>query len=136
MDVIRTRPETRQAPAELFTGTVWIDQIAVGAAPSRLRVNSVHFTPSSRTAWHQHPYGQILYVTEGVGRVQQQGGLIQEVRAGDIIITEPGEWHWHGAAPTHFMTHLGLLEAGDDGADAEWGKHVTDDEYHEVPATE
>jgi quercetin dioxygenase-like cupin family protein len=20
----------------------------------------------------------------------------------------PGEWHWHGAAPDHFMTHLAM----------------------------
>jgi quercetin dioxygenase-like cupin family protein len=134
MDVIRIPPKSQQAPAERFTGTVWIDQVAVGAPPSRIRANHVHFTPRSRTAWHQHPYGQILHVIAGVGRVQQRGGPVQEIRAGDTVITAAGEWHWHGAGPDNFMTHLGVLEASDDGSDANWGEHVTDDQYHAVSA--
>ncbi len=129
MHVIRTRPDTAQGPAERFTGTVWIDQIAVASSPSRLRSNSVHFAPGARTAWHQHPYGQILHVTEGIGRVQERGGPVLEVRPGDTILTQPGEWHWHGAAPGNFMTHIGMHEAEDDGSDANWGDHVLDSEY-------
>lgn len=134
MHVIRTRPETTQGPGEWFTGAVWIDQVAVATRPSRLVANSVHFTPSARTAWHQHPCGQILHVTEGVGRVQVRGGPVLEVRAGDTILTQPGEWHWHGAAPRNFMTHLGMQEADDEGNAAQWGDHVTDAEYLTSPA--
>ena len=129
MHVIRTRPDTAHGPVERFTGTVWVDQIAVATAPSRLRSNSVHFAPGARTAWHRHPYGQILHVTEGVGRVQERGGPVHEVRAGDTVVTHPGEWHWHGAAPGNFMTHIGMHEAEDDGSDATWGDHVLDSEY-------
>ncbi|HSV66531.1 MAG TPA: cupin domain-containing protein [Mycobacteriales bacterium] len=133
MHVIRTRPESALGPAEWFTGTAWIDRIAVASAPSRLVANSVHFTPSARTAWHQHAYGQILHITEGVGRVQHRSGPVVEVRAGDTVVTLPGEWHWHGAAPHHFMTHLGMQEADDNGNAAEWGAHVTDAEYLAAP---
>lgn len=133
MHVIRTRPESAPGPGEWFTGTVWIDQIAVATAPSRLVANSVHFTPGARTAWHQHPCGQVLHVTEGIGRVQERDGAVLEVHAGDTVITQPGEWHWHGAAPHHFMTHLGMQETGDDGNAAEWGAHVTDTEYLAQP---
>lgn len=129
MHVIRTRPDTVQGPAERFTGSVWIDRVAVAELPSRMRSNCVHFAPGARTAWHQHPFGQILHVTEGAGRVQQRGGPVLEVRAGDTVVTRPEEWHWHGADPHHFMTHIGMHEARDDGHDAEWGEHVTDDEY-------
>jgi quercetin dioxygenase-like cupin family protein len=129
LGVVRTRPDTQQGPAGSFTGTVWFDQIAAGVPPSRLRAYTVHFSPGARTAWHTHPNGQILHVTEGVGRVQSRGGHVQEVRAGDTVVIEPGEWHWHGAAPHNLMTHLGLHELGDDGSDAEWGDHVTDAEY-------
>jgi len=129
MDVIRTRPDSQPGPADRFTGTVWIDPISIQDPPSRVRAFSVHFTPCARTAWHQHPRGQILHVLEGRGRVQQRGKPVEEVRAGDTIVTLPGEWPWHGAAPGSFMTHLAIQEADDDGIDAYWGEHTTDDEY-------
>jgi quercetin dioxygenase-like cupin family protein len=129
MQVIRTGPDSQSPPAERFTGTVWLDPIAVAALPSRLRISRVHFSPGARTAWHQHPLGQILHVLEGRGRVQQRGHPVEEFQAGDTIITLPGEWHWHGAAPGTFMTHLAIQEADDDRNDVYWGAHVTDEEY-------
>ena len=133
MQVIRTRPESQPGPAERFTGSVWIDPIAIGDPPSSVRALSVHFTPGARTAWHQHPRGQILYVVEGHGLVQQRGRPVEQIRAGDTIVTLPGEWHWHGAAPGAFMTHLAIQEVDNDRIDAYWGEHVTDQEYHDVP---
>lgn len=129
MDVISRQPETEPGPAERFTGMGWMDRIAVPGAPSRLSALRVHFAPGARTAWHQHPCGQVLHVVEGVGRVQARGGPVHEVSAGDIVVSQPGEWHWHGASPRHFMTHLAIQDAGDDGADVHWGDHVSDDEY-------
>lgn len=129
MRLTRTRPQSLLGDPERFAGTVWIDQIAVGNEPSRLRSNSVHFTPGARTAWHVHPVGQVLHVVEGAGRVGERGGPVHQVRAGDTVITEPGEWHWHGAAPNNFMTHLGMTEADAANNTADWGSHVTDAEY-------
>jgi quercetin dioxygenase-like cupin family protein len=134
MDVICSRPPTQHGPSERFTGDAWIDTIAFGTPPSRLRAYSVHFTPSARTAWHRHPNGQVLHVTEGVGRVQAKGSSVREIRAGDSVVIEAGEWHWHGASPNNFMTHLGLVEVDDDGSETEWGRHVTDEEYLATPA--
>jgi quercetin dioxygenase-like cupin family protein len=68
-------------------------------------------------------------VTEGIGRMQSRGGEVLEVRAGDTIHTPPGEWHWHGAAPDHFMTHLAMWEAPEHGQESDWAEQVTDDEY-------
>jgi quercetin dioxygenase-like cupin family protein len=133
MEVIRTRPESQPGPPEWFTGTVWLDEIVAASSPSRLRTLSVHFTPGARTAWHRHPNGQVLYVTEGVGLAQERGGPVQEIRAGDTVVFQPGEWHWHGAAPGHFMTHIAMQDVGDDGAAAEWGAHVTEAEYAATP---
>ncbi|MBP1133780.1 quercetin dioxygenase-like cupin family protein [Arthrobacter sp. PvP023] len=76
--------------------------------------------------------GQTLHVTEGLGLVQSRGGEVIEIRPGDTIYTPPGEWHWHGAAPGHFMSHLAMWEAlgeGQEGPEATWGEHVTDKEY-------
>jgi quercetin dioxygenase-like cupin family protein len=128
---IQPKQPTAKGPAEWFTGDVWIDAIARGEEPSRVRVSAVRFTPSARTAWHAHAVGQTLYVTDGKGLVQSRGGAIEEIRAGDVIFTPPDTWHWHGAAPEHFMTHLSITEApGDERPEADWGEHVTDDEYH------
>ena len=130
MEVLAKQPTTK-GPAEWFTGDVWIDGIARGEEPSRVRVSAVRFSPAARTAWHSHALGQTLYVTEGRGLVQSRGCGIVEIRPGDIIYTPADEWHWHGAAPGHFMTHLSITEATSAGErpELDWGEHVTDDEY-------
>lgn len=128
---IQQKQPTAKGPTDWFTGEVWIDAIASGEEPSHVRVSAVRFTPSARTAWHSHALGQTLYVTEGRGLVCSRGGDIAEVRAGDIVHTPAGEWHWHGAAPEHYMTHLSITEAvaGGGRPEMEWGEHVTDAEY-------
>ena len=100
-----------------------------------MSASSVHFTPRARTAWHTHPNGQTIYVIEGVGRAQRRGGPIEVIRPGDRVFFEPGEDHWHGAAPNRFMTHLTMLEVDDEGNSATWGEHVTDEEYNAAPAS-
>ena len=126
------KPPTAKGAADWFTGDVWIDTIARGEPPSHIRVSAVRFTPSARTAWHSHAVGQTLYVTEGRGFVQSRGGEITQIRAGDIVWTPADEWHWHGAAPGDFMAHLSITEAvpGNERPEADWGEHVTDDEYN------
>ena len=118
------------APAERFTGEVWLDEIAPGDLLTGLRAINVRFAPGARTAWHTHPRGQVLRVTEGVGRVQREGGAVTEIRPGDTVHVEPGEVHWHGAAPHSFMTHLVLQEADAEGVTTEWLAPVSDAEYH------
>ena len=103
---------------------------------SRLHASNVHFTPGARTAWHTHPNGQTIWVTEGVGHAQRRGGPIEVIRPGDRVFFEPGEEHWHGAAATRFMAHVAMLEVDDDGNPAVWGDHVTDDEYAAAPAVD
>ena len=107
---IQAKQATVKGPMETFTGHVWFDVITRGEDYARMHVNVVRFAPSARTAWHAHPGGQTLYVTEGRGLVQSRGGEILEIRPGDVIYTPPGEWHWHGAAPDHFMTHIAMWE--------------------------
>ena len=128
---IKVKQPTAKGPAEWFTGDVWIDGIVRGEEPSRVRVSAVRFTPSARTAWHSHAVGQTLYVTDGRGLVQSRNGDVVEMHPGDIIYTPADEWHWRGAAPDHFMTHLTITEAvpGDLRPEADWGDHITDDEY-------
>ena len=127
---------TTAGPSEWFTGAVYLDAVATPAGQSRLSATSVHFTPGARTAWHTHPNGQTIFVTEGVGLAQHRGGPIEVIRAGDRVFFEPGEAHWHGAAPTRFMTHIAMLDVDDKGTNATWGDHVSDAEYATAPAIE
>ena len=134
MQVTRSSVETMVGPSDWFTGSVYVDAVAVPSGPSRLSASSVHFTPGARTAWHTHPNGQTIYVTEGVGLVQGRGAPIEVVRPGDRVFFEPGEDHWHGAAPTRFMTHLSMVEVDEKGNSATWGARVSDEEYRAAPS--
>jgi quercetin dioxygenase-like cupin family protein len=133
MQVTRNGPDTNPGPSEWFTGAVFIDSVAAPSGNSRVNASSVHFTPGARTAWHTHPSGQTIYVTEGIGLCQSRGGSIEVIRPGDRVFFEPGEEHWHGAAPKRFMTHLAMLDVDDEGIPATWGDHVTDEEYGAAP---
>ena len=133
MEIVRTHSATRPGPADWFTGTVYIDDFAAPPAPSRIHVVSVHFTPGARTAWHTHPLGQVLHVTEGLGLAQSRGEPPRFIRPGDTVQFAPGEEHWHGAAPGHFMTHVAIHEHAEDGVATHWLPHVTDEEYGETP---
>lgn len=134
MEITRTTRDSHRGPVDWFTGEVWLDEIAGAAPPARLAALNVHFSPGARTAWHRHPFGQVIHVTEGVGRVQREGGPIEVIRPGDTVRFEADEVHWHGAAPSRFMTHLAMQEVEDDGTAAFWGEQVSDAEYLAEPA--
>ena len=129
MQLTRNSTQTAAGPREWFTGAVYIDAVAIPSSVSRLSASSVHFTPGARTAWHTHPNGQTIYVLEGIGLAQRRGGPVEVIRPGDRVYFEPGENHWHGAAPDRFMAHFALHEVDEDGNAVTWGRHVTDAEY-------
>ena len=133
MQMTRNSIATAPGPQEWFTGTVYIDAVAAAVERSRVSASSVHFTPGARTAWHTHPNGQTIWVTEGVGLAQSRGGPIEVIRPGDRVFFEPGEDHWHGAASNRLMVHLAILDVDDEGNAAVWGDHVTDEEYAAAP---
>ncbi len=135
MKITPSSLETQRGPSEWFTGAVYIDAVAEPDGPFRLAAASVHFTPGARTAWHTHPAGQTVYVTEGEGRCQRRGGPIETIRAGDRVFFEPGEDHWHGAAPDRFMTHTAIQQQDESGNVVTWGAHVGEDEYGAQPAS-
>ena len=75
--------QTAAGPQAQFTGTVQIDGIRTPDDQSALGCAHVRFSPGARTAWHHHPKGQTLYVTDGIGLVAKRGGGVQEIRPGD-----------------------------------------------------
>jgi len=114
--------------ADRFTGTVRVQSLFDAKEPSRSSGGQVTFQPGARSAWHTHPLGQILIVTDGVGWVQQWGGPVQVIRNGDIVWIPAGVKHWHGATPTTTMTHIAFQEQLD-GRAVDWLEKVTDEQY-------
>ncbi|MBI1356354.1 MAG: cupin domain-containing protein [Acidobacteria bacterium] len=129
MEITRlgSQPSSK-GPSDWFTGAVRIDPLFKAPDPARVQGASVTFEPGARTAWHTHPLGQTLLVTAGLGRVQRDGGPIEEIRAGDVVWFAPGEKHWHGAGPATGMTHIAIQESLD-GKVVEWMEHVSDEQY-------
>lgn len=123
----------RPGPAENFTGDARIEMLFDPLDPSQAGGGSVTFAAGARTAWHAHPGGQILIVTAGTGRVQQWGGPLEEIRAGDVVTIPPAQKHWHGASPHATMTHIAITRPRD-GKTVEWMEKVTDEQFNAVIA--
>ena len=136
MQITRSRTlDTSPGPSDYFTGTVFVDAVAAPVGPSRTTVGAVHFAPGARTAWHTHPFGQTIHITEGAALCQREGEPVVELAVGDRVYFEPGENHWHGAAPNRFMTHLAITE-NDQNGNVVWGARVTDEQYGAARASD
>ncbi|MCJ7996340.1 cupin domain-containing protein [Rhizobium cremeum] len=129
MDIISLGSQpSGKGPSDWFTGSVRIDPLFAANEARRGTAATVTFEPGARTAWHTHPLGQTLIVLSGLGRVQREGGPIQEIRPGDVVWFEPGEKHWHGAGPTTAMSHIAIQEHLD-GKVVDWMEHVTQEQF-------
>ena len=113
------------APSEHFTGDVWFGPLS-HASPEGLNALAVQFSPGARTDWHTHAEGQVLYCVSGAGLVKRDDGETAEMSPGDVVYSDPGERHWHGATATSHLVHLSLTT----GAPTEWfPEKVTDEQY-------
>lgn len=130
MEITRvgSKPSVK-GPEDWFTGPVRIDPLFDPNNARRAAAAIVTFEPGARTAWHTHPLGQTLIITSGIGRVQKEGGPVEEVHPGDVVWFEPNEKHWHGATATNGMTHLATQE-NLDGKVVEWMEKVTEEQYN------
>lgn len=117
-----------EGPEAYFTGKASVEMLFPAADDIHASAAYVTFEPGARSAWHTHPAGQRLVVTDGVGLTQEWGKAVQEIHPGDVVICPPGVKHWHGARPDQPMTHLAIT--GDlDGKNVTWMEKVTDEEY-------
>ncbi|WP_312857168.1 (R)-mandelonitrile lyase [Acerihabitans arboris] len=131
MDIIKSGSKpTASGPESYFTGTVSINSPFQATAPARVGGATVSFGPGARTAWHTHPLGQTLIVTEGQGLVQEWGKPAQAMNKGDIVWIEAGVKHWHGASAASAMTHIAIAES-QDGKAVDWLEKVTDEQYRQ-----
>ncbi|MFB6278769.1 MAG: carboxymuconolactone decarboxylase family protein [Salinibacter sp.] len=120
---------TRVTNHDNFTGPVWVEMVVTEAETFDTRAGNVTFEPGSRTDWHAHPGGQILFVTGGAGYHQERGEPVELVRKGDVVKVAPGVEHWHGATPDTEMTHMAVATQ-DSAGETNWLGPVTDEEYH------
>ena len=127
-----SRP-SEKGSADYFTGAVRLDSRFQGTTPARVSGAIVTFEPGARTAWHTHPHGQTIFVIEGVGLCQREGGPIEQIRPGDRVFFEPGENHWHGAAPNRFMVHIAMQQNDEGGSPVTWGDNVSQEQYGAAP---
>ncbi len=127
MELERIDDSKAEMPADLsthFQGEARIQPLST-PFPDGPAVFAVHFRPGGRTRPHVHPTGQVLYIAKGVGVVGTMSGR-RLVEAGDVVVSMPGEWHWHGATPDSPMTHLTVQQTGPGSIDwdvdeRDWG---------------
>lgn len=115
---------------KIFTGDVYVTPLYPANNAMRSSGGSVTFQPGARSNWHTHPVGQVLIVTEGVGRIGEWGKPVREIRAGDVVVCPVGVKHWHGASPDNPMTHISICEEKESGKVVEWLEKVTDEQYN------
>jgi quercetin dioxygenase-like cupin family protein len=127
---------TAKAPAQQFTGDVYLTSFATPSWPSRLVGSLVRFTPGARTNWHFHDVGQTLHGADGSGFVGTRDGRVVRIRPGETVRLAAGEEHWHGAQQDTLMAHYALLEVNEDGSDpTTWLEPVTDEQYQAAHET-
>ena len=119
---------SQPGPENYFTGNVRIDAPVQATEPARVGGATVTFEPGARTAWHTHPLGQTLIITQGRGWLQEWGGEIKEMNQGDIIWIPMDVKHWHGATPDNAMTHIAIAESLN-GSPVTWLEKVSDEQY-------
>ncbi len=121
-------PKGEKAPAENFTGTVYVQMLAPKTANNNFSIGNVTFEPGARSNWHTHPAGQTLLVTNGTGLYQEKGKPVKTINKGETILCDANIEHWHGASSTSGMTHIAITNyKGDENV--VWLKPVTDEEY-------
>ena len=125
MEILRPNARGKLQEKTRFSGRVWINDLK--SVP--LRILYVTSEPRSRSHWHNHPSGQVLIVISGSGRVgaAEKSGrrTVREIGAGDIVFFEPGEVHWHGAAPDEETVHIAIHL----NSDFKEARTVSDEEY-------
>src|SRR3954469_23570266 len=122
------KQDSATGPVETFTGKVKVAMLVQGEEPSQMSAGHVCFECGARSAWHTHPKGQLLVVTEGSGLIQEWGKPVQRINKGDVIWTPPGVKHWHGADQKNNMTHTAIQESMN-GKVVEWMEKVSEEEY-------
>lgn len=120
-----SRTASEPGDSHTFTGTVRVNRLASDQSGVPVHVYRVEFESGARTNWHSHSGPQWLFVIEGRVRVQKLGESPQEVVAGDAVMIQPDEKHWHGAAPGFRGVHIAVNV----NAVTTWLEPVSNEDY-------
>jgi quercetin dioxygenase-like cupin family protein len=120
-------PKGNRAPAENFTGTVWLNPLAEDTA-GHWSMAKVTFEAGAHSKWHTHPDKQVLVITEGTGYLKERGKPIRILHKGDVVTIAPGVEHWHGATPDSDFVQIVTNPNTTNGV-VTWLKPVTEREY-------
>lgn len=115
-------------PENLFTGDVQVDIVFPSNEVAHYSGAYVTFSPGARTAWHMHPAGQHMIVTDGTALTGTRNGTVIRFNEGEAVWCPPELDHWHGATPEAPVTHF-VVTASKDGENVIWKDKVTDEEY-------
>ncbi len=115
-------------PEDKFTGDVSVQVLFPGTDETDYSGAYVTFSAGAHTAWHSHPAGQHMVVTEGKALTGTRDGKVYEFSEGETVWCPSDIDHWHGATPHSSMTHL-VITNSKDGENVTWKKTLSDDEY-------
>lgn len=115
--------------SEFFTGTSYLNNLTSYDEILKFPAANVTFEPCTRTFWHKHTGGQVLFVLAGEGRHQIRGQAVEILLPGDVVVVPPDVEHWHGAGPDTWMSHLAHTPNAPDNSPV-WLVPVTDEEYN------
>lgn len=121
-------PKGSKISSNNFTGTVYLSNLMDADSVNPTSVGNVTFEPGARTKWHQHPGGQILLVTEGVGYYQEKDQAKKILKRGDVIKCPANVPHWHGASIDSPFVQVAITNRH--LGETVWLNEVTDEEYN------
>lgn len=119
MTIQRAGNGITDAPEGISSKAFRMQALISSQADGEITATRAFLEPGVVTHWHTHPRGQFLFVLEGVGLLQREGGAIQEVKAGDSVWFAPNERHWHGAAPVSSLSYVSV-QTVQDGVAVRW----------------
>lgn len=122
-------PQGEKGSEEFFTGNAYAIRLVEADSILTTLAGNVYFEPGARSNWHNHPSGQILIITDGIGYHQIEGQEIEVLKKGDVVKCPPNVRHWHGASPDVGLQQLYIIPNTENGI-VEWMEPVTDEVYN------
>ncbi|OOE67157.1 cupin [Salinivibrio sp. PR6] len=120
-------------PSDLFTGEVQVDIVFPSNESAHYSGAYVTFSPGARTAWHEHPAGQHMVVTQGTALTGTRDGHVIKFHEGEAVWCPPDLDHWHGTTPDAPMKHF-VVTASKDGENVIWKEKVSNEDYEKALA--
>ncbi len=117
--------------SKIFSGDVKVSMMFKSDSWRDFGGALVEFSKNARSAWHTHPAGQTLIVTQGEILTKVPGQKAVIAKKGDVISCPPNVRHFHGATDTSSGSHIALTQEKN-GKNVSWENLVSEAEYKEA----